>query len=238
MRGQDPLHQCSSWVSARAAGARCLRFDLPLPVGGARDAVRVLEERHDQRGAAEQQRPVARDPEPLLERVRQQRLDRDEAGEDRARDHRDAADVGEGDQAERGQRGEAADRDRAEVVAVQRAGDPGDEGGDSEGGELDVADVDPGGRRGALVRADGEHALPEVGAAQVRDQQPERERDRDDEEAEHRARHLAVERRGTGRTGRGRGRRSSAPAPASSSCRRPRSCSGRRTARSRPRPRA
>ena len=240
--GQDPVDQSSRAVSGdgtrrRRPAARRLLFALVLPVGRARDAVGVLDQRHDQRQAAEQQRPVAGDAEPLLERVREQRLDRDQAGEERARDHRDPADVGEGDQAERGQRGEAGDRDRAEVVAVQRAADPCDERADREGGELHVADVDARRRRGPLVRAHGEHPLAEVRAAEVGDEQPER--DRDPERRRSRTTGLGIlpssapERR---RTARGRCPRASARARASSSCRRPRSVGGTRTARSRPPP--
>src|ERR1700733_10084209 len=42
------------------------------------DALRVLDQRDDQDRATEQQEPVAVDPEPLVERVREQRLGRDQ----------------------------------------------------------------------------------------------------------------------------------------------------------------
>ena len=166
---------------------------LLLLVSGSGDALRVDEQGDDQREPADQQRPVAGQAEPLVEGVREEALRRADAREDRAGDHRDAAEVGERDQAERRQGPEAAVADRAEVVRVQRAGHPGDERGDAEAGELHVADVDPGRRRGALVGADGEHPLPQARAPHVGDEHAEQERRGEHEEPEHRARELVVQ---------------------------------------------
>ena len=131
--------------------------------------------------------------EPLVEGVREEALRRSDPRDDRAGDHRDASEVGEGDQAERRQSPEAAVADRSEVVRVQRAGHPGDERRDAEARELRVADVDPGRRRGALVRADRQHPLPEARAAHIGDEQGEEDRHGEDEEAEDRARDLVVQ---------------------------------------------
>ena len=91
------------------------------------------------------------------------------------------------------ERAEAAVADRAEVVRVQRAGHPRDERRDAEGGELRVADVDPGGRGGALVRADRQHPLAEARAAHIARRAGEQDRHREDEEAEDRARQVVVQ---------------------------------------------
>ena len=107
---------------------------------------------------------------------------------------------------------EAAVADRAEVVGVQRAGHPGDERSDAEAGELRVADVDPGRRCGALVRAHGQHPLPEAAPPHVGDEQGEQDRHREDEEAEDRARDVVVQAAEATRPGRGRRRQGSAAA--------------------------
>ena len=173
--------------------ARSLRGEPPLLlllllVARSGDALRVHEQRDDQRKAADEQRPGPGQAEPLVEGVREEALGRTDAGEDRSGDHGDAAEVRERDQAERRQSSEAAVADRPEVVRVERAGHPGDERGDAEAGELRVADVDPGRRRGALVRAYGQHALSEARAPHVGDEQGEEDRRGEDEEAEDRAR--------------------------------------------------
>src|SRR5262249_3917129 len=98
-------------------GGPLLLLLLPLlHVPGARDPLRVDEQRDDQREAADEQRPVSGETEPLVEGVREQALGGADAGDDRPRDHGDAAEVGECDQAERRQGTEAAIADRAEVV--------------------------------------------------------------------------------------------------------------------------
>ena len=124
-------------------------------------------QRDDEDHAAEQQEPVAVEPEPLVQGVGEQRLGRDQPGEDRAGDQRDPARVGEGDQAERDEGVEAVAAHRAEVVGVERPGHAGDDRADGERGELDVARVDRRRRRGALVGAHGEHALPQPAAPHV-----------------------------------------------------------------------
>src|SRR5579875_932222 len=73
----------------------------PPPVRGARDAVRVGDERDKQPDRADQQRPVAVQPEPAVERVRYQALGGAQAGEQRAADHRDPAEVRIGDDHQR-----------------------------------------------------------------------------------------------------------------------------------------
>ena len=178
MRGEDPVHQSSFPVRADLgrrgpAAAPQPLSQLLLAVRRPGDTVGVLDERHDQGQPREQQGPVPGDAEPLLERIREERLDGDQAGEDRPGDHRDPADVGECDQAERGQGREPAHRHRAEVVPVERAADPGDERADPERRELDVADVDAGGRRRSLVRPNRQHSLSERRAAEIRHEQPE-----------------------------------------------------------------
>src|SRR6185312_14036617 len=54
-------------------------------VEGSRHALGMLDQREDQDHAAEEKEPVAVDPEPLVERVRDERLGGDQAREDRAR---------------------------------------------------------------------------------------------------------------------------------------------------------
>ena len=174
-------------------GRKAFLLLLLLLPARSRDALRVDEQRDDEGDAADQQRPVAGQAEPLVEGVREEALRRSDPRDDRAGDHRDASEIGEGDQAERRQGPEAAVADRPEVVRVQRAGHPGDERRDAEARELRVADVDPGRRRGALVRADRQHALPEARAAHVGYEQGEEDRHREDEEAEDRARDLVVQ---------------------------------------------
>ena len=93
--------------------------------------------------------------------------------------------------------------DRAEVVGVEGTGHARDERRDPEAGELRVADVDPGGRRGSLVRADGQHPLPEAGAPHVGDEEGEEDRRGEDEEAEHGARQVVVDAAEGARPGRG-----------------------------------
>ena len=108
-------------------------------------------------------------------------------------DHRDSPEVGECDQAECRQGTEAAVTDRPEVVRVEGTGHPGDERGNAEPGELRVADVDSGSRRGALVGAHGQHPLSQARPPHVGDEHAEQERCDEDEEPEHRARELVVQ---------------------------------------------
>ena len=110
-RGARRLRERAGSRGAAAARLPLGRDDrallVRLLVERAGDALGVLQQRDDQDHAAEQQEPVAAEPEPLVERIGEQRLGRDQAGEDGAGDQRDAAGVGERDQAQRGERVEA-----------------------------------------------------------------------------------------------------------------------------------
>ena len=182
----------------RQRGPRAFGWDdVGLAVGAlverSGDALGVLQERDDEDHAAEQEEVVAVEAEPLVERVGEERLRRDQPGEHRARDQRDAAGVGERDQAERRERVEAVGADRAGVVGVKRARDAGDEGADAEGDELDVARVDRSRGGGALVGAHGEHAQADPAAADVADHQAHEQRDDERDPAEHGARDVPVQ---------------------------------------------
>ena len=199
-----------------------LLVDPPVDVAG--HAGRVLQQGEDEDDAAEEQEPVPAEAEPVLQRVREQRLGRDQAGEDRTGDQRDAAGVGEGDQRQGDERVVAVLADRAEVVGVQHAGDPGDDRGDGERVQLHRARVDRGGGRGALVGPDGEHLLAELAAPDEPD--PRRRAGCSRPGRPSRTPATARSRRcpGTRPGSRGRGRRTSARAPGSRSSRRPRWC--------------
>ena len=155
----------------RGRGGRIRRADhgslVQPPVEVAGHALRVLLQGEDQQQAADEQEPVPVQPEPFVERVRDQRLRGQQAGEHRAGDERDAARVGERDQAERGHRVEPVSAHRAEVVRVQHAADAGDERGDAERVQLHRSRVDRRGGGRALVGAHREHPLPECAAPDV-----------------------------------------------------------------------
>ena len=163
---------------------------LPLRSG---NALRVDEQRDDQREAPDEERPVPGQPEPVVERVWEKALRRANPRDDRAGDHRDPAEIRERDQRERSQRAEAAVADRAEVVRVERSRHAGDERGDAESCELRVADVDARRRGGALVRAHGQHPLAQARAPHVCDEHGKEDRGGEDEESEHGARDLVVQ---------------------------------------------
>src|SRR5579875_2351361 len=165
----------------------------PPPVRGARDAVRVGDERDKQPDRADQQRPVAVQPEPAVERVRYQALGGAQAGEQRAADHRDPAEVRIGDDHQRVDRAEQVRADRLEVVCVQRAAYPGDQRAHHERGQLDPAHVDARRRGGPLVGPDGEHPLADRAPAEGRHEQAEQDQHHQHDDAEDRARHLAVD---------------------------------------------
>src|SRR5262245_22339573 len=104
-----PRPQCHE-RTLRRSDARGLPPQLLLFVlgPGPGDPLGVEEEGDDEAKAADQERPVSGQAEPLVERVRQETLRRADAGDHGAGDHGDPAEVREGDQPERGERTEAA----------------------------------------------------------------------------------------------------------------------------------
>ena len=163
------------------------------PVDVAGHALRVLLQGEDQQHPAGQQEPVPVQPEPLVERVRDQGLGGQQASEHRTGDERDAARVGERDQAERGHRVEPVSAHRAEVVRVQHAADAGDERGDAERVQLHGPRVDRRGGGRPLVGAHREHPLPERAAAQVPDPDAQQHAADQHDQAEDRAGLVAVD---------------------------------------------
>ena len=166
---------------------------LSLLVVGAGDTLRVHDQRHDQRDAGEQQRPVAREPEPLVEGVRDEARCRDQACDEGAGNHRDPADIGERDQSECREGTELRRRHAAELIAVHHARDARDHGRESECCQLDHGHVDAGGCCCALVRAHRQHLPTEARSPHVGDQQAQADDQDEQEEAEDGARQLAVE---------------------------------------------